>query len=40
MHPLTLTLWGDFTKVEGTPLQQHLIAENILLDLRVHIRDY
>ena len=40
MHPLRLTLWEDFTKVEDTYLQQHLTAENILLASRVHIRDY
>ena len=40
MHPLRLTLWGDFTEVEGTYIQQHLNDENILLASRVHIRHY
>jgi len=38
MHPLRLTLWRDFAKVEGTYIQQHLTDENILLASRVHIR--
>ena len=40
MHPLKLTLWGDFAEVEGTYIQQHLTIENILLASRVHIRNY
>ena len=40
MHPLRLTLWGDFAEVEGTYIQQHLTDENILLASRVHIRQY
>ena len=35
MHPLRLTLWGDFAEVEGTYIQQHLTDENILLASRV-----
>ena len=38
MQTLRLILWGDFAKVEGTYLQQHLYEENILLTSRVHIR--
>ena len=40
MHPLRLTLWGDFAEIEGTYIQQHLTDENILLTSRVHIRHY
>ena len=40
MHPLRLTLWGDFAEVEGSYIQQHLTDENILLASRVHIRHY
>jgi len=40
MHRWRPTLWGDFAEVEGTYIQKHLTAENILLVCRVHIRDY
>ena len=40
MHPLRLTLWEYFTKVEHTYFQQYLTTKNVLLTSRVHIRDY
>jgi len=40
MHPLRLTLWGDFAKVKSTYLSQHLTTEHILLPSRVQIIDY
>ena len=38
--PIETDFMGDFAEVEGTYIQQHLIAENILLASRVHIRNY
>ena len=37
---MRLTLYGYFTEIKGTHLQQHLKDENILLAFRVLIRDY
>ena len=40
LNALKLTLWGDFTEVEGDYLSHNLFSENMLLASRMFVRGY